>query len=121
VIRDADIVLEDDPADALRALQEAILLHPAAAQALFFALVQEGRRYAETDEGSALRERLRRSELIANARSMFDAVTVRALEDNPDTVIPSAILEALVKAASDAGRERLLESLFVGLEPPGKV
>ena len=116
---DTLLVVEEDPADALRVLQEAILLHPAAAQALFFALVQEGRRFAATPDGQELRERLRRSDLVARSRSLFDAVTVRALEDNPETIVPSAVLEALVKTASDQGRERVLESLFAGLVSRG--
>ncbi len=99
--------------DALRALQRAILEHPIAAQALFYALVKEGRAYAETEEGAEWRERLAGSELVVRARVLWDALTVRALEDDPETVLPTAILEAMVKAASSPSMEATLEDLFI--------
>ncbi len=114
----APTVVFSDPEDplgtALRRMQQAILLHPVAAQALFLAFVQEGREYARTEEGLAWQTRLDGSELMTRSRVLWDALTVRALEDNPETVLPSAVLEAFVKAASEAGMERLAEALFLG-------
>lgn len=116
---DIRVVFEEssDPLGVvLRRLQRAILLHPLAAQALFHAFVEEGRAYAKTAEGAAWLERLRDSDLLVRGRVVWDALSVRALEDNPETILPTAVLEALVKATADAGMERLAESLF--LESP---
>ncbi len=107
------ISVEDRVEDALEALQRAILVHPAAAQALFYSLVEDGRRYARTEEGAAIQRRLCKSELVVRARVLWDSITVRALEDDPTTVVPTAVLEAIVKAASDAAMERVLEDLFI--------
>lgn len=97
----------------LRRLQEAILLHPVAAQALFFALVEEGRAFARTEEGRRWLARLDGSELMTRSRVLWDALTVRSLEDDPETVLPTAVLEAFVKAATDAGIEHMATTLFL--------
>lgn len=112
------VEFHDEPEDleleqALRAIQHAIMTHPIAAQAIFYALVREGRAYAETDEGAAWRDRLAGSELVVRARVLWDALTVRALEDDEQTVLPTAILEAMVKAASSPNMEAVLEDLFI--------
>ncbi len=104
---------EDPLASTLRRLQQAILFHPVAAQALFAGFVREGRAYARTDAGQAWQARLAGSELVIRARVLWDAMTVRGLEDDPDTVLPTAILEAIVKAAADTDMERFVEDLFV--------
>jgi len=97
----------------LRTLQEAILVHPVAAQTVFYALVREGRAFAETPEGAALREQLAHSEMVIRGRVLWDALTVRALEDDPDTVLPTAMVEAMVKAATSPGMEHMLEDVFL--------
>lgn len=104
---------EDPLASTLRRLQQAILLYPVAAQALFAGFVREGRAYAKTDMGRAWQARLAGSELVIRARVLWDAMTVRGLEDDPNTVLPTAILEAIVKAAADSDMERFVEDLFV--------
>ena len=104
---------EDPLASTLRRLQQAILLHPVAAQALFAGFVREGRAYAKTDAGRAWQARLAGSELVIRARVLWDAMTVRGLEDDPNTVLPTAILEAIVKAAADTDMGRFVEDLFV--------
>ena len=97
----------------LRRLQLAILQHPIAAQALFYAFVSEGRAYAETAEGAQLRSRLATSELVVRSRVLWDALTMRALEDDSETVLPTAIVEALVKTASSSRMEAILEDVFI--------
>lgn len=110
-------VVFHDPEDLLgaqlRRVQQAILTHPVAAQALFRGFVEEGRSFARTPEGARWLARLDGSELMTRSRVLWDAMTVRALEDNADTVLPTAVLEAFVKAAADAGMERLAELLFL--------
>lgn len=108
-----EVVATDEVGDLLARLQRAILSHPVAAQALFQALVAEGRAWASTPEGALRREQLSRSELVVRSRVLWDALTVRAMEDDADTVLPSAVLEAMVKAASEDGMAALVEDLFV--------
>jgi hypothetical protein len=103
----------DELEETLRALQSAILQHPVAAQALFHAFVREGRAFAATPEGAEWQARLAGSELVGRARVLWDSMTVRALEDDPHTVLPTAILEAILKAAADHHMEHLLEDLFI--------
>lgn len=106
---------ERTPADArtgdarvLAATRRALLEHPIAAQAALRALAQEGRRYAETPEGQADWDRLRRSAWLPRARALWSELTLDVIEDHPDTVVPSMILDllhALIHAPEHA-RER---------------
>lgn len=84
----------------LRALHRAISDHPAAAQALFAALVAEGRAYAATHEGRALHERLSRSELVHDARAVWSTLVAGRLVEDTDLVLPTAVIEAIARAAS---------------------
>lgn len=97
--------------DLLRRIQMTMLKHPIAAQAAFAALVAEGRRFAATPEGAEWREALASSELLTHTRRVWDAVSLNMLEDSPDTIIPSAYLEALLRAARSPELEELLRSL----------
>ncbi len=108
----AVVTVEEPVEPALFALQRAILLHPVAAQALFRAMVEEGRRYSNTEDGGELQERLASSELAIQARVFWDALTVRSLEDDPSTIVPTAVLDAIVKAATDQRLSGVLEDLF---------
>jgi hypothetical protein len=105
------------PADleqALAALQRIVVKHPIAAQALYGALIREGRAYAETEEGRLLREELLRSETVTRIRSVWEIVTFGALKDAASGGIPSALLEALARSAVESCFEsrvfRALES-----------
>lgn len=105
-----------EPDDALHRvllqLQASILRHPVAAQALFASLVAEGRRYAKTPEGEAWRARLSGSELIQRTRVVWDVTTLRMLEDDPDTLLPTAAADAIVQAARRDDLEPFLSRLF---------
>jgi hypothetical protein len=105
-----------DPREAavvemLRRAQILLLRYPIAAQAAFAALVAEGRRFAETPEGAAWRDALASSDLLRSGRRVWDAVSFNMLEDNPGTIIPSAYLEALLRAAKTADIDSLLQAL----------
>ena len=73
--------------------------HPVAAQAAFSALVAEGRRFAATPEGRAWATALAASPLIHHASALWGALGLDMLEEDPDTVLPSAWLEALLRGA----------------------
>jgi hypothetical protein len=96
----------------LHALQRAIVNHPLAAQAIFSALVAEGRAYAATDEGGRLRDRLSRSRTIHRARIAWDVATMNVLGDHEPGLMPSALVEALARAGSLADLEQRLADLM---------
>ena len=79
---------------------------------MFAALVAEGRRYAATPEGEAWRARLAGTDLIHRARVVWDVTTLRALEDDPDTLLPTALVDAIVQAARRDDLEPFLSRLF---------
>lgn len=103
---------EDGLLFALRQAQRLILRYPVAAQALFAAAVAEGRAYAETPEGAALRERLKGSDLIRRGRVVWEVGTLNVLEEEPSTVLPSKVMDALARAASVPDLEPMLTRLF---------
>lgn len=76
-----------------------ILEHPAAAQALFAALVAEGRWFAQTEDGQAWARKLERSKLLAGSRRIWDALSLGMIAEDPDTTLPSAYVELLAQAA----------------------
>jgi nitroimidazol reductase NimA-like FMN-containing flavoprotein (pyridoxamine 5'-phosphate oxidase superfamily) len=90
----------DEVDRAILQLARAIIKHPIAAQAAYQALVREGRAYAVTDDGRALRARLARSELVARLRTAWELATLGMLRDDaPAGAIPSVVIEAMVQAA----------------------
>ena len=101
---------DDDLAVLLRHIQAAILEHPLAAQAAFRALVAEGRRYAETDRGAAVAARLSGSALVQRGRLAWEALSLNALDDDPEVVLPSAVLDAFVQAIGSANLELTLSA-----------
>jgi hypothetical protein len=97
--------------ELLRRAQLLLLRHPVAAQAAFVALMAEGRRFAATPEGASWKEALASSELLRQGRRVWDAVSLNMLEEDATTVIPSAYLEALLRAAKSADVDALLQAL----------
>jgi hypothetical protein len=112
----ASLVLGPAADPVLPVLEKACTLlvqHPVAAQAMFAAFVAEGRRFAKTDEGRAWAQVLSQAEVVQRGRVLWEDSFLNVLEDSPDTVIPSAILDAVVQAARRADVHALLENLFV--------
>lgn len=103
---------DDELHRVLLGLQRAILHHPVAAQALFASLVAEGRRYLTTPEGQAWKERLAGTDLIHRTRVVWDVTTMRMLEDDPETLLPGAVVDALVQVARRDDLEPFLSRLF---------
>lgn len=103
---------EDGLMAVLRHAQRLILRYPIAAQALFSAAVEEGRDYAKTAEGAALRQRLAGSDLVRRGRVVWEVGTLNVLEEETTTVIPSKVMDALAKAATIPDLEPMLTRLF---------
>ncbi len=91
---------DDDRIDTLlRAAQVVLVTYPFAAVRGYRALVAEGRRYAETEEGRELADRLARSELVGRARTTFLFMTKGLLHDGADRLVPTAVIQAFVDKA----------------------
>lgn len=103
---------EDEVGRLLHALQRLLLKYPRASQALFTALVAEGRLYAGTEAGQQWRRRLAASPLVRRGRVVWDETTLRMLQDDPATILPSAVVDAFVHAALMDGLEPFLARLF---------
>lgn len=97
----------------LREGQFLILRHPVAAQAAFRALVAEGRRFAETKVGRRWKNRLARSELIRRGRMVWQGSVLNMLEEESDTPLPSAFLDALLAATASENLPALLSQLLM--------
>jgi len=90
------------------------LRHPVAAQAVFTALVAEGRRFARTPEGQRWRAALASSEFVRRGRALWESSVLNLLEDDGDTVLPSAFGDAVVRAASRGEIHTLVREVVAG-------
>ena len=111
--RDDTQVLEapDPVGDALSELQLAVLRHPVAAQAIFSALVAEGRSYAETEEGRAVAQTVAASDLAHRGRVVWDVITMSALTDGLNA-LPQRQLRADLDAVVE-GTHALIDPVAV--------
>jgi hypothetical protein len=98
--------------EALRALRRALFEHPIAAQSAFAALVREGRRYAETPEGAAWKQRLAGSDLVARGRVVWEVLTQSAFTEDADTTLPSVLLDAFSRSTAVSMLEPFLSLIF---------
>lgn len=103
---------DDELHDHLTRLQLAIIAHPIAAQAAFRALVAEGRAFAETPEGQRWAAMLVDSPLIQRGRMVWDVTTLRMLDDDPETVLPTMLMDAFVRTTAKEVLEPFLSKLF---------
>lgn len=103
---------QDDLESVLRALRDALARHPIAAQAAFSALAREGRAYAQTAEGAALRDALSRSQLFARLRLTWETLTMAGFTEHPAEIVPSVYLEGMLRAVTDEALETLLSRVF---------
>ena len=101
--------------ELLRELQRAALIHPEASRALFGAMVNEGRLFAQTDEGRRWKERIRGSALLERALIVWQTATLWMTEEPDDGAAPSALIDAVAAAARSPRRDELLERMFRGL------
>ena len=108
-----DLKFADDDAEVLlRRLQAAVIQHPAAAQAIFNSLVAEGKKFADTPEGSVWKTKLQKSRLVQAARLVFDLATLSLLEEDRDAILPSTYLDILFMLASSGRSDAVLDRLF---------
>jgi hypothetical protein len=107
--------LEDRAArdQALERLRRVFFSHPQATQALFAALVEEGRRYAATPEGARLAETLAGSDLAARARVLWEVLTMSAFVEGSD-VLPSVVVDEFARLAATEGLEAALSRVLAG-------
>ena len=101
---DAPTLALEVPADPLADLFHSasllVLKHPVAAQAAFFALITEGRRFAATPEGQRWRTALASSEFVRRGRALWETSLLNLLEDDAEAVLPASLKELIVWAAS---------------------
>lgn len=109
---DPPLLDDEDLVRALRFLQLLLVKHPVAARAAVRALVAEGRRFAETDEGRAWREALAGTSLVRNGRQLWESTSLALIDEEAPAVFPSLILEGLVQAAVHGDLEGLLAQLY---------
>jgi hypothetical protein len=122
--RDVELVFSDEDAPAstsvevseLEALLEstraAVFRHPIAVQAAFAALVAEGRRYAETEEGAELLEGLLRSPGLSRLRVAWEVLTMSAFVEKPEGALPSVFVDTLMRGLKLAALEPMLARLL---------
>jgi hypothetical protein len=97
--------------------RRAVLANPAAARACQDLLVRQGRRYAATAQGAALRDRLVASEAVDHLRRIWETLSLNVL-DGP--AVTSGVPDAWAELIADvvAGRE-LDRTVLASLRPEG--
>lgn len=97
--------------DIFRRVHDILFAHPGATQAIFKALVAEGRKFARTQEGAELACRLHGSELAARGRTAWEVVGMSAFTEH-EHGLPSVVLNEFARAIAIDGLERTLAQLF---------
>ena len=106
---------ENELFDMLTRLQLWVLQNPMAAQAVFAALVAEGRRFASTNAGARWARALGESDLVRKGRLVWEATTLNLLEEREGAVLPTTYLEVLRRAVMTKNFEALLARLRQGI------
>jgi hypothetical protein len=97
---------DDETIRRLCGAQRLLIKYPVAGQAIFSALVREGRRYAKTTDGAAWMARLAGSPALAKARTLFEGLA-GGLVGEGSGPLPSTYVDEFVRAL-----DRPLESLL---------
>jgi hypothetical protein len=108
----ADAGEDAELVETLRGLQAALFRHPLAFRAAFAGLVEEGRRFAATEDGAAWLERLRDSPLLPRIRLFGKLLSFSMLEEEAPDALPSAWLDGLFRLAGHPDADRVLDRLF---------
>lgn len=88
---------EDETIARLRGAQLALLKYPIAGQAIYAALIREGRQYAKTPEGASMREKLGNSPAVAKARTLFEGMSGGMLAEH-NSQLPSTYIDGFLDA-----------------------
>ena len=88
---------EDEIIARLRDVQLLLLKYPIAGQALFASLVRQGREFAKTEKGAALKSHLENSPRVAKARTLFEGVTQGMLAEQ-NSELPATYIDGFVEA-----------------------
>lgn len=114
--RDFDVVhaqktpeTEDETIARLRAAQLALLKYPIAGQAIYAALIREGRQFAKTSEGASIRDQLGNSPIVAKARTLFEGMNGGMLSEH-NSQLPSTYIDGFLDAL-DKDLEMVLSEL----------
>jgi hypothetical protein len=102
---------EDPLAAILVHARRWVVQYPVLAQAVYAALVAEGRRYGRTTEGARWAQALNRSQTVRRSRPLFEAVTTNLSEDAQGTVLPSTLLQAVRELGTTTHLEAWLSQL----------
>ncbi len=98
--------------EALRAGQHLMMRYPVASRRAIEAFCEEGKRFSQTEEGRALKEKLGRSGAMRKARTVWETTTLNLMEEREEALLPSMMLEALFLAGSMQNLEPFLMQLF---------
>jgi len=105
--------------DLLVGLRRAVLGNPAAARAVYDLLVAEGRRYAGTSAGAALRDALVASEAVDHLRRVWETVSLNVLDGPaPPSMVPDAWAELLADVITGCTID---DAVLARLRPEGHV
>jgi hypothetical protein len=120
---DSQVELPDDLSEderrlveILRRARRAVIDQPAIAHALTSFLVEEGRRYAETEEGQRWLDALRDAPEVERLRRIWEATTLNLLDDQHDQGdVPTAWVDLLADLTATGRVDRVVNTL----RPPG--
>jgi hypothetical protein len=106
-------VENEELSDFLLACQRYLMKHPQVSRELIASLVEEGRRYAQTDEGSAWMVALADTELVKRTLFIWEAYGLDLLLEARPVVTPSTWLNMILAAVSNPDLENILSLLIV--------
>lgn len=97
--------------DVVRRAHGLLLEHPVAAKAAYAALARQGRAFAATPEGAALRARLVRSRRLGRASLLWRSLAMGMLDELDPGELPATYLDNLLRVVDRADLEQLLGRL----------
>jgi hypothetical protein len=110
---DAAMTDADRALALVRKAHRLLLEHPVAAKHAYAALAREGRAYATTPAGAALRDRLLRSRRVRRASLVWRSLTMGMLDEDDGGELPSGYLDNLLRVVERPDLERLLGELHL--------
>jgi hypothetical protein len=108
----------DQLVQLLRRAHRILLEHPVAAKVAFGALVAQGRAFAATAEGAALRDRLARSPRLRRGSLLWRSLTMGMLDEHDRGELPATYLDNLLRAIDRADLEQILGKLQLRAAAP---